>query len=111
VIRELLAELDAGATALDLDALARRLGTSPAAVEGALELLVRKGRVVRDAATAGACDGCSARSLCNPLMGRGTRFIPVPEGAAVASVGCGAAVAPGAISAARAGASTPSGSA
>ena len=110
MIRELLAELDAGATPLDLDALARRLGTSPAAVEGALELLVRKGRVVRDAATAGACDGCSARSLCNPLMGRGTRFIPVPEGAAVAPVGCGAAVAPGAISAARAGASTPSGS-
>jgi hypothetical protein len=87
MIRELLAELDAGTAQLDLDALARRLGTSPAAVEGALELLVRKGRVVRDAAAAGACDGCAARSLCNPLMSRGTRYIPVPDGATVAP-GC-----------------------
>lgn len=92
MIRELLAELDAGGVPLDLDSLARRLGTSPAAVECALELLVRKGRVVRDAASVGPCEGCSARSLCNPLMGRGARFIPVPAGAAVA-IACGADVA------------------
>ena len=100
MIRELLAELDAGATPRDLDALARRLGTSPAAVEGALELLVRKGRVVRDAATGGACEGCAARSLCSPLLARGTRFIPVPAAATVVAAGCGIAGPPGAARAA-----------
>jgi hypothetical protein len=81
MIRGLLAELERGGTAVGVDALARRLGTTPAAVDGALDLLARKGRLVRTGGSAGACDGCAAKSLCNPLIGQTTRFIPVPAGA------------------------------
>jgi hypothetical protein len=80
MIRGLLAELERGGSAVGIDALARRLGTTPAAVEGALELLARKGRVVRAGSSAGACDGCAAKSMCNPLLGQTTRYIPVPQG-------------------------------
>jgi hypothetical protein len=81
MIRDLLAELGRGGSAMGVDTLARRLNTTPAAVEGALELLARKGRIVRSGATAGACEGCAAKSMCNPLIGQATRFIPVPAGA------------------------------
>jgi hypothetical protein len=87
MIRELLAELEHGTAAVGVDALAQRLGTTPAAVEGALEVLVRKGRVVRGAA-AGACDGCAARSTCNPLLGQAVRYFPVPTGARVLPTFC-----------------------
>jgi len=80
MIRDLLAELDRGGSAVGVEDLARRLGTSAAAVDGALELLARKGRLVRAGAEPGACDGCAAKSMCNPLLGQTTRYIPVPQG-------------------------------
>jgi hypothetical protein len=92
VILGLLAELERGESAIGVDTLARRLGTTPAAVEGALDLLTRKGRLVRAGPTAGACDGCSARSLCNPLMGQTTRYIPVPGGSRVLPLVCDVAM-------------------
>ena len=81
MIRDLLAELDRGGSAVGVEDLARRLGTSTAAIDGALELLARKGRLVRTGAETGACDGCAAKSMCNPLLGQSTRYIPVPPGA------------------------------
>jgi hypothetical protein len=80
MIQALLGELESGGSAVGIDALARRLGTTPAAIEGALEVLARKGRVVRAGPTVGACDGCAAKSMCSPLMGQTTRYIPVPRG-------------------------------
>jgi hypothetical protein len=80
MIRRLLAELEGGGSAMSVNALALRVGTSPAAVQGALDLLVRKGRIVRGS-SAGACDGCAAKAMCNPLLGQTTRYIPVPAGA------------------------------
>ena len=97
MIRDLLAELARGDAAVGIDTLARRLGTTPAAIEGALDLLARKGRIVRSGPTAGACEGCSARSMCNPLMGQATRYIPVPAGARALSVVCDATALPGGI--------------
>jgi hypothetical protein len=92
MIRALLAELERGGSAIGVDELARRLGTSPAAIDGALELLARKGRLVRAGAETGVCDGCAARSMCNPLMGQTTRFIPVPQGTRLLSTANGDAV-------------------
>ena len=83
MIRDLLAELERGGSAVGVDALARRLGTTPAAVDGALELLARKGRIVRTGGAVGACEGCAAKSMCSPLMSQSTRFFPVPDGATV----------------------------
>ena len=91
MIQGLLAELERGGSAVGVDELARRLDTSPAAIDGALELLARKGRLVRAGATAGACDGCAAKSMCNPLMGQTTRYIPVPAGARVLPIATGEA--------------------
>ena len=81
MIQGLLAELERGESAIGIEALARRLDTTPAAIEGALELLARKGRLIRAGASVGACDGCAAKSMCNPLLGQTTRYIPVPRGA------------------------------
>ena len=92
MIRDLLAELDRGGSAVGVEELARRLGTSTAAIDGALELLARKGRLVRAGAEAGACDGCAAKSMCNPLLGQSTRYIPVPQGARLLPMAEGDAV-------------------
>lgn len=92
MIRDLLAELDRGGSAVGVEDLARRLGASPAAIDGALELLARKGRLVRSGAAPGACDGCAAKSMCNPLLGQTTRYIPVPRGTRLPPMADGDAV-------------------
>ena len=92
MIRSLLAELERGGSAVGVEDLARRLGTTPAAVDGALQLLAHKGRVVRAGASVGACDGCAAKSMCNPLLGQSTRYIPVPRGARLPQLADGDAI-------------------
>ena len=94
MIQDLLAELERGGSAVGIEGLARRLGTTTAAVEGALEVLARKGRVVRMGASVGACDGCAAKSMCNPLMGQTTRYIPVPRGVRLLPMADGACASP-----------------
>ena len=39
---------------------------APAAVESALDLLVRKGRLIKGGPRSGACEGCAAVTLCKP---------------------------------------------
>ncbi len=80
MMRQLIDLLAESRTGLGVEDLARRLDASPAAVEGALDLLVRKGRLIKGGPRSGACDGCAAVTLCNPLQGCTTRYFIAPDG-------------------------------
>ncbi len=80
MLRQLIDLLADSHTGLGVEDLARRLDTSTAAVEGALDLLVRKGRLIKGGPRSGACDGCAAVTLCNPLQGCTTRYFIAPGG-------------------------------
>lgn len=79
MVKQLLQLLTDARTGLGVEDLARRLDVSPAAVEGALDLLVRKGRLIKGGPQGGLCAGCSAAALCNPLQGCTTRYFLAPE--------------------------------
>jgi len=80
MVKQLLQLLTEARTGLGVEDLARQLDVSPAAVEGALDLLVRKGRLIKGGPrSAGLCDGCTAAALCNPLQGFTTRYFLAPE--------------------------------
>ena len=91
MIRDLLAELERGGSGIGVESLARRLSTTPAAIEGALELLARKGRLVRAGASAGRATAVRRGRMCNPLMGQTTSYIPVPAGARALPIASGEA--------------------
>jgi hypothetical protein len=59
--------------------LSRRLHTQPGAIEGMLELLVRKGRLVKLCASATVCADCPVHSDCNLLAGHNTRYVVAPR--------------------------------
>lgn len=80
MVRQLIDLLADSRTGMGVEDLARRLNTSPAAVEGALDLLVRKGRLIKGGPRSGICDGCAAVTLCNPLQGCTTRYFIAPGG-------------------------------
>lgn len=80
MMRQLIDLLAESRTGLGVEELARRLDASPTAVEGALDLLVRKGRLIKGGPRSGACDGCAAVTLCNPLQGCTTRYFIAPGG-------------------------------
>lgn len=80
MMRQLIDLLAESRTGLGVEDLARRLDATPAAVEGALDLLVRKGRLIKGGPRSGACDGCAAVTLCNPLQGCTTRYFIAPGG-------------------------------
>ncbi len=80
MMRQLIDLLAESRSGLGVEDLARRLDASPAAVEGALDLLVRKGRLIKGGPRSGACEGCAAVTLCNPLQGCTTRYFIAPGG-------------------------------
>ncbi len=80
MMRQLIDLLAESRTGLGVEDLARRLGASPAAVEGALDLLVRKGRLIKGGPRSGTCQGCAAETYCNPLQGCTTRYFIAPGG-------------------------------
>jgi hypothetical protein len=55
--------------------IGRRLHIQPGALEGMLELLVRKGRLVKLCAAQTTCSDCPLRSDCNLLAGQNTRYV------------------------------------
>lgn len=79
MLTQILAELAAHPSGLELRVLSRRLGVQPSALEGMLALLVRKGRLRLVAPT--ACAACAAAGECNLLASQGPRYL-LAEGAA-----------------------------
>lgn len=64
---------------LGLHELSRRLNTPASALNGMLELLVRKGRLAKVAPCDTACGACPLQSECNLLAGAQTRYVLVPR--------------------------------
>lgn len=72
----LLAEQQGGLGTADIG---RRLGLAPAVLEGMLETLVRRGRLVRLCPGATPCGACPLRTECNLLAGQNTRYVVAPR--------------------------------
>ena len=73
MIEKLLRELRAGGT-LEVNALAKRLGTSPQVVEAMLEHLQRSGMITAYADCGEACAGCSLSESCGTKAGPAVRL-------------------------------------
>ncbi|MDW8327028.1 MAG: FeoC-like transcriptional regulator [Anaerolineales bacterium] len=71
-ILSLLEQYEGGLGAREIG---RQLRIQPGALEGMLELLVRKGRLVKLCAAQMPCGDCPLRSGCNLLSGRNTRYV------------------------------------
>ena len=60
---------------LGLHELSRQLDLSPGAVQGMLELLVRRGRLTQLGPDGGCCTDCTARGECNLLVWNRVRYV------------------------------------
>lgn len=58
--------------------ISRRLDIHPGALEGMLELLVRKGRLMKVCAAQTVCGNCPLQSDCNLLAGQNARYVVMP---------------------------------
>lgn len=72
----LLAEQQGG---LGIHEISRRLGLAPTVLEGMLETLVQRGRLVRQCAADTPCGACPLRPECNLLAGQNTRYLVAPR--------------------------------
>jgi hypothetical protein len=73
MIEKLLSEIRAGGT-LEVNALAKRLGTSAQVVEAMLEHLQRSGLIAAYASCADRCAGCSLSDSCGTKAGPAVRL-------------------------------------
>lgn len=64
---------------LGLHELCRQLDAPPEAVQGMLELLIRKGRLVALGPDGGICTECATKGECNLLAWLGPRYVLAPR--------------------------------
>lgn len=64
MLSRILEELEEAKGPLDLNEMSRRLGVERSALDGMLQLLVRKGRLREVGPTAEACSHCAGRFSC-----------------------------------------------
>lgn len=78
MLAQILSLLEQHAGGLGAREISRRLDIQPGALEGMLELLVRKGRLVKICAAQTVCGDCPLQSDCNLLAGQNTRYVVAP---------------------------------
>lgn len=78
MLTQILSLLERHTGGLGAREISRQLHIQPAALEGMLELLVRKGRLIRLCAASAACGHCPLRSDCNLLAGQNVRYVVMP---------------------------------
>jgi hypothetical protein len=79
MLRQILRLLGEQQGGLGVTEISRRLGVAPAVLEGMLETLVQRGRLVRLCAADTPCGACPLRPGCNLLAGQNTRYVVVPR--------------------------------
>ena len=79
MLSQVLALLAAHQGGMGLIEISRRLGLAPAVLEGMLETLVQRGRLVRLCAADTPCGACPVRPECNLLAGQNTRYLVAPR--------------------------------
>lgn len=65
---------------LNLAQMSRALHAEPSAVQGALQWLVNKGRVVALGPDNGVCTTCGTQAQCQLLAARGVRYVLAGQG-------------------------------
>lgn len=80
MVTQLLDTLARHERGLNLTQLSRALHAEPSAVQGALQWLVNKGRVVEIGQDNGVCTTCGAQTQCQLLAARGVRYALAGQG-------------------------------
>lgn len=79
MLSELLRLLEEHRGGLGLTELSKMLGTEPGVVQGMLQMLVQRGRVIVVGADGGICASCGVQEQCNLLATQQTRYVVVPR--------------------------------
>ncbi len=79
VLSELLRLLETHRGGLGLSELSDALNAEPSAVEGMLQMLVQRGRVIVVGADGGVCASCGMQERCNLLATHQTRYVVMPK--------------------------------
>ena len=74
MLTQLLSLLEERHTALGLYEISRALHAQPGAVQGMLELLVQRGRLIEVGPDGGYCGACVEQTQCSLLAARGKRY-------------------------------------
>lgn len=74
MLTQLLALLEQRRNALGLYEISRALHAQPGAVQGMLELLVQRGRLIEVGPDGGYCATCGEQTQCSLLAARGKRY-------------------------------------
>ena len=82
MLTQLLSLLTEGRTALGLYEISRALHAEPGAVQGMLELLVQRGRLIEVGPDGGYCTTCGEQTQCSVLAARGKRYAVRPANTA-----------------------------
>jgi hypothetical protein len=80
MLKQILAEFEQSPTMLCLDELSQKLAVTPSALEGMLDMLVRKGRLLEISAAHSACTSCPARAGCVIIRSSAKSYILAPSG-------------------------------
>ncbi len=78
MLKQILAEFEQRPTSLCLDELSQKLTIAPSALEGMLDMLVQKGRLLEISATHNACEICPARAGCVIINTSAKSYILAP---------------------------------
>ncbi|GIK39907.1 MAG: hypothetical protein BroJett011_37400 [Chloroflexota bacterium] len=78
MLKQILAEFEQKPTTLCLDELSQKLAITPSALEGMLDTLVRKGRLLEVSATHNACHTCPARAGCVIISSSAKSYLLAP---------------------------------
>lgn len=79
MLTQLLSLLEERRTALGLYEISRALHAQPGAVQGMLELLVQRGRLIEVGPDGGYCAACGEQTQCSLLAARGKRYVVCPQ--------------------------------
>jgi hypothetical protein len=78
MLKQILAEFEQSPATLCLDELSRKLAVTPSALEGMLETLVQRGRLLAISATHSACQSCPARAGCVIISSAAKSYLLAP---------------------------------
>jgi len=78
MLTQLLSLLEERRSALSLYEISRTLHAQPGAVQGMLELLVQRGRLIEVGPDGGYCTTCGEQTQCSLLAARGKRYAMRP---------------------------------
>lgn len=79
MLKQILAEFEQSPTTLCLDELSQKLAITPSALEGMLDMLARKGRLLEIGAAHNACTACAARAGCVSLRSNTKSYVLAPS--------------------------------